>query len=369
MISLKLSRFPLMALAALSLLAALWAGLVRLGWDLPVPVLNLPANHGPLMITGFLGTLICLERSVALMRSWPYGGPLLAAMSSLALLADMPLPTAPLLATAASLFLVAIFVVLCRQHLSDFLLTMGLGAFLWFVGNLLWSAGYPLSRVVPWWIGFLVITIAGERLELSRLTRLSVISRAAFHVCVGVFLLGLAISLWAFGSGLRLSAIALVALALWLLRFDIAWRTVRHVGLPRFMAVCLLSGYLWLGIGGLLCFLFADLFTSGHYYDAVLHAIFLGFVFSMIFAHAPIIFPAISSRPLTYRRAFYAHGALLHLALLLRIGSDLSGNFVSYRWSGIFLVTAILLFLANTAISLIGGERNPLPVAPSSPRG
>jgi len=356
MISLKLSRFPLMALAALSLLAALWAGLVRLGWDLPVPVLNLPANHGPLMITGFLGTLICLERSVALMRSWPYGGPLLAAMSSLALLADMPLPTAPLLATAASLFLVAIFVVLCRQHLSDFLLTMGLGAILWFVGNLLWSAGYPLSRVVPWWIGFLVITIAGERLELSRLTRLSVISRAAFHVCVGVFLLGLAISLWAFGSGLRLSAIALVALALWLLRFDIAWRTVRHVGLPRFMAVCLLSGYLWLGIGGLLCFLFADLFTSGHYYDAVLHAIFLGFVFSMIFAHAPIIFPSITELAMPFRRAFYGHLGLLHVSLLLRVGGDLTLWTGGKKWGGLLNVLSIVLFLVNNIYSVRAGQ-------------
>lgn len=32
--------------------------------------------------------------------------------------------------------------------------------------------GLPLFRSVPWWMGFPVFTIAGERLELGRLQRL-----------------------------------------------------------------------------------------------------------------------------------------------------------------------------------------------------
>jgi hypothetical protein len=92
-------------------------------------------------------------------------------------------------------------------------------------------------------------------------------------------------------------------------------------------------------------------------YDAMLHAIFLGFVFSMIFAHAPIIFPAVTGRPLSYRRIFYLHGALLHLSLLIRIGSDLAGNFFFYRWSGLLNVFAIVIFLANTAYGIsVGGQ-------------
>ena len=346
------ARFPLMALAGFSLLAALWAGLVRLGWDLPFPNTDFPTNHGPLMVVGFLGTLIGLERSVALMRFWPYGAPLLAAVSSLALLFDLPLPVAPVLAAAASLFLIAIFVVLCRQHLSDFLLTMGLGAFLWFGGNLLWFAGYPLRQVVPWWIVFLVLTIAGERLELSRLMRLTLLSRTVFLTAVGLCLLGLAVSLFAFGFGIRLTSVALIALALWLLRCDIAWRTVRQTGLPRYMAVCLLSGYVWLGIGGLLWLLFADLFTAGRHYDAMLHSIFLGFVFSMIFAHAPIIFPSITGLAMPFRQLFYAHVGLLHVSLLLRVGGDLTLWTGGQRWGGLLNVFSILLFLANNIRSV-----------------
>ncbi len=65
-----LSRLPLLALGFLSLLAALWAGLVRMGWAFPPLIATLPAAHGPLMVAGFLGTLSSLERAVALKTRW-----------------------------------------------------------------------------------------------------------------------------------------------------------------------------------------------------------------------------------------------------------------------------------------------------------
>ena len=71
-------RLLFMALAGLSLLAGLWAGMLRLSWPLPLLASTVLPNHGPLMVTGFLGTLIGLERAVALKRRWPYGAPLCA---------------------------------------------------------------------------------------------------------------------------------------------------------------------------------------------------------------------------------------------------------------------------------------------------
>ena len=53
----------------------------------------------------------------------------------------------------------------------------------------------------------------------------------------------------------------------------------------RYVAVCLLAGYFWLAVGGALVALQVA-------YDAALHAIFVGFVFSMVFGHAPVILPA-----------------------------------------------------------------------------
>ncbi len=61
-------RFAIPAGALAALLAGLWAGLVRIGWPRPRLYAPLPAAHGPLMVCGFLGTLICLERAVALNR-------------------------------------------------------------------------------------------------------------------------------------------------------------------------------------------------------------------------------------------------------------------------------------------------------------
>ncbi|HME69219.1 MAG TPA: hypothetical protein VKM54_05055 [Myxococcota bacterium] len=42
-------------------------------------------------------------------------------------------------------------------------------------------------------------------------------------------------------------------------------------------------------------------------YDAILHALFLGFVMTMIFGHAPIIFPALLARPMRFLPAFTLH--------------------------------------------------------------
>lgn len=336
-----------MALAGGSLIAALWTGLGRLGWNLPQPITSMPMGHGPLMVVGFLGTLISLERAVALDRLWAYSAPLFSAVSALALLLDLPLGIAASLAIVASVFLISQFIFLLRQQFSSALATMGLGALLWFGGNALWFAGYSLNRVVPWWVGFLVVTIAGERLELTRMLRLSDWDRAKFFLAIGLVLSGLLSSLIIFNHGIRLSAVGLIALSLWLLRYDMAWRTVCQRGLPRFMAICLLSGYVWLGMGGLLWLTFADSFTAGPRYDAMLHSIFLGFVFSMIFGHATVIFPSITGFPMRFQQVFYGHLALLHLSTLLRITADLGIWIPMQRWGGLLNVLTVLFFLIN----------------------
>ena len=146
-------RFPLMALGLLALLTALWGGLVRLGWNWPLPWPTLFIAHGPLMVCGFLGTLIGVERAVALGVLWPYAAPLLTAVGTLALLTGLP---APPLMTLGSLGLVAIFVVIMRRQCALATGAMALGALLWLVGNTCWLVGWPVPQVVPWWSGFLV---------------------------------------------------------------------------------------------------------------------------------------------------------------------------------------------------------------------
>jgi hypothetical protein len=341
-----------MALGMAALFGASWGGLLRLGWALPSVHLSLASFHGPLMVSGFLGTVIGMERAVALGQRWAYAAPLATALGALTLLVGMPATVGALLMTLGSAGLVVVFGAILRRQWAFFTVVMALGAVLWLVGQLFWLMGWPIYEVVFWWVAFLVLTIAGERLELARLLQLSRSSQVMFGVIMAVVIAGVALATIAFAPGVRVVGIGLVALALWLGWKDIARRTARQPGLTRFIALCLLSGYVWLGLGGLLA-LFSGGAAAGPRYDALLHALFLGFVFAMIFGHAPIIFPAVLGVAVSFRPAFYAHLVFLHVTLLLRMVGDLLPSLPARQWGGLLNVLALLLFLANTGYGVL----------------
>ena len=160
-----------MFLALVTLVAATWAGLIRLGWSLPVFQPALPISHGPLMVAGFFGTLISLERAVAMGKTWTYIGPLISGIGGLLLAIGVPGLIGPMLLTIGSLWLVIIFVVILRQHWVSYMVVMALGAITLLIGNVLWLYGFQVYQIVLWWAGFLIFTIAGERLELGRMVR------------------------------------------------------------------------------------------------------------------------------------------------------------------------------------------------------
>jgi hypothetical protein len=335
-------RVPLMALGMLALLSGLAGGLVRLGWPWPVAA-PLVALHGPLMVAGFLGTVIGLERAVALGRAWAYCGPMASGLGALALAAGVPGGVELML--LGSLVMVAAFVAILGRQVALFTVVMTLGALCWVIGQALWLGGQPVHRVVWWWAGFLVLTIVGERLDLARLQRPTAASRLAFVAAAGVLLVGLGRASLAPDDGMRLVGAGFVALAAWLGACDVARRTVRAAGLTRFIAVALLSGYAWLAVAGLLLLRWPHV-TAGAQYDAILHALFVGFVFSMIFGHAPIIFPAVLGVRVVYRPIFYLPLGLLHASLALRMVGDVASWLAGRQWGGLLNALAIVLFFA-----------------------
>lgn len=359
-----------MALAGVSLLAAMWAGLVRIGWQWPHAGLLPAGQHGAFMVSGFLGTLISLERAVALRQnqrdSRPgtvqasydtrlyYLAPALAGLGSMALLIGLPAQVGRGAIMLGSLGLLALFAVIYRLQPNVANGTMAGGAAAWFIGNAIWLSGSPVSRAVPWWAGFLVLTIVGERLELARVMLWGKAARRYFGLAIATFAGGLLLSLGPgadlFALAVRVCGVGFIMLAAWLWRYDVARRTIRKHGLTRFIAACLLPGYLWLGVGGVLWLWFGGGYSAGPIYDAMLHTIFLGFVFSMIFGHAPVIIPAVLRISVPYRPIFYAHLALLHLSLVVRVAGDLALLPVVRRWGGLLNVVAVLLFLALTLV-------------------
>ncbi|MBE9524898.1 MAG: hypothetical protein IMY76_07345 [Chloroflexi bacterium] len=341
-------RIPLMLFSITALLAAMWAGLIRLGWRWPALQPTLPLGHGPLMISGFLGTLLILERAVAMGKRWPYVGSALSGIGGLMIAFGMYESLGPLLVTFGSFWMVIIFIVVLRKHWASYTLVMGLGALAWLIGNLFWLFSWPVHRFVLWWAGFLILTIVGERLELGRMLQLSRGSKIAFNVGVSIFIVGLVVMMPIYDLGVSIVGLGMLLLALWLLRYDIARRTVRQTGITRYIAVCLLSGYVWMIVSGVIALMFSDV-IAGPIYDAMLHAIFLGFVFSMIFGHAPIIFPAVLEFPVDYRATLYWPLILLHTSLLLRIVGELAGSSGARLWGGLINVISLLIFLGMIA--------------------
>ncbi|UCV18779.1 hypothetical protein [Ferribacterium limneticum] len=338
-------RLPLLFFGMLSLLGGVMAGLARLGWEVPAPAMQAAGVHGPLMIAAFFGTVISLERAVAAGRNWAYLAPLAAGASGIALLAGAPLLLGQILGSLGALGLIAASAVALRRQVAVFTIILTLAAGCWLVGNLIWLATGNISAAVAWWLLFLVLTIAGERLELTRFLPTPPLAQKLFIAIVGVLLLSAV-------AGLdRFFAAGLIALALWLLRYDIARRNIATEGLTRFIAACLLSGYAWLFAAGLLGL--AGAFPPGHEWrDAALHAIGLGFVFSMVFGHAPIIFPAVTRIKIPYHPALYLPLALLHLTLALRVFGGLADNF-DLRHNAALLNGLVLIVFIATLVTLV----------------
>ena len=365
--TLRRRRAPLVALAVVALFAGLWGGLIRLGLQLPSDVTGAAAQHGPLMALGFLGTLVSLERAVALDRSWAYAAPLGAALGALATVMASPGALGPALVSFGGLVLLGAHLALHRKQPSAHNAVMGLGAVAWCAAAIDWVGGAGPSLFAPLLAGFLVLTIVGERLELTRAAHRSARVRMLLLTAIAVFCVGLAVSLGAERPGIRIAGVGLLAQALWLARYDVARRTVRIGGVTRFMASALLTGYVWLACAGVLWITYAPL-SDGPAYDASLHAVFLGFVMSMVFAHAPVIVPAVLRVPVPFTRGFYAHLVLLHLSLAVRlIGGDLAGSTPLWQWGGITGEVAILLFLATTAAAVCRALRQRRQLGPVMP--
>ena len=348
-------RMLLVIPAGLAMLAGIDAGLTLLGVWSPVHSGRLSEAHGVLMVLGFVGTLIALERAVALGKPWGYTAPALMGAGAIAIL----VPAAERGALAAILIgttvLCLVYVPLWQRQRDHAVLVSALGAVLAAGSALLILGGTEVAIALPWLAGFLILTIAGERLELARL---------AMPPTAGIYLVALAFTimlavpattLWP-RAGAALLGLTILALVAWLASYDVARRTVRGAGLPRFAGASMLAGQMWLAVAGGI-WLVAGQPHEGAAYDAVVHAVFLGFTISMIMAHAPTILPAVTKLPLPYRPEMWIPWLLLQVSLAVRLwGGDALGNDTAREIGGAGNAAALLLFFAVAVISVLRGQ-------------
>ncbi|TQL62887.1 hypothetical protein FB460_0678 [Propioniferax innocua] len=336
--------------AAASMLIGLNAGLTRLAVPAPVDSVELGTRHGPIMVFGFMGSLIALERAQALRNPLAYLAPALMSLGALALaIGPSPRLGHILLIDGTLAFTVVVFL-LWRRAPVTLVAVQVLAAVLAAL-----AAAFLFNHEVPAVIGlltaFLVITITAERAELAQLSMGPSATRVPVVVAAGM-------SLGAVGSladseiGARILGATLLLTCGWLLRDDISRRFIRLDGQRRFLGAALLMGTLWLAVAG--CVWLAR-GTGDAAYDTGIHAVFLGFGMSMIMAHAPIIFPTVLSRPLPYRPVMWAPLGMLHVGMVARVVGDLLHLTPLHQTGGIMTVLSMLLFGATAAYSAARG--------------
>lgn len=304
-----------------AVLAAVAGGLFRAGvqWvgtPLPSWFGVAVSQHAFLMIGVFMGTVIGIERAVAVRRTAAYAAPVCTGMAGISLLVGHLDAALWLAATGSVAFVLVNIVVVIRQWAPHTALLL-VAALAWAAASLLHLADWHTGAVIPLWFCLLVLTIAAERLEMTRLMRRRQGAAGLLYgLVVTLMASAVATGFWPVAGGIAYGA-ALAGLAAWLLVFDIARRTIRAQGLSRYMALCLLSGYFWLLLAGLAW----SAMSAGWlgFRDIALHALALGFVFSMMLGHAPVILPAIARIKVLFGWVFYVPLALLHLSLGWRL--------------------------------------------------
>lgn len=338
-----------LAIAA-TLLAGVLGGLQRAGWaPLPAATAQAALQHAALMIGGWLGTVIALERAVALKTTLARAVPWCSAPAAIGLMAGAAVLGAGLLWLAATLYVASSWQLWQRQR-SAHVVVMSLAALSWWAGNtrfLMAGASADLSTLAAWFT-FLVLTIAAERLDLTRLTQRSALAQRLFHAVVALLCAGVLVGFVDERPGGTLVGAAWLALAAWLAHYDIARITLARPGLPRYMALALLAGYAWLAVGGIA---WAALAWGAPVRDAAFHAVGLGFVLSMVMAHAPVILPAVAGVRLRFGLAFYLPLVALHATLLWRL--------LAAPTSGALANALALLWFALTVLGAVLAARQP----------
>ena len=369
-------RLVLLAGGGLGLLAGLDAALLRLGLAAPVGAVNLSTLHGILMLYGFLGTAITLERAVALQSDkhaftwWGYLSPAASGLGVITALIGVAHPGSPFgrlipaaMWIASMALLNLIYLVIWRRQQTFFLLIQILGSVAGLIGITLWGRGFEIPVVIPWWTAFLVLTILGERVEMARISFSSNVIQVRVFVESLVYFTALMVSMFAPEWGYPLTGLALAVLIIDVAAHDIAFRTIRTGGLTKFMAAAMLAGYGWALLAAGIWIVRGQV-LSGYAYDTVVHSLTIGFALSMVMAHAPIIIPAVARRSIPYSPVMWAVWGLLQAGLLIRVlgGARVAlgqGEAVSaWQFGGAVDVLTVLAFVITTMTLIVLGTRD-----------
>jgi len=313
--------------------------------------------HPVIFISGFFGSLLSIERAIGLRKNFLFVIPVSLILGVLLLITFGN----PYLLVASSLLfsIPSIIVFRMGKHLFYFLFS----SVLFFLGNLFFVSGGMRSGALAL-AESLVFYVLAERIELARIIKLKVSDillfvLAFFAVLVGAFLLYFnEINSRFFPSSdnfpFYLIGFADLYLGMWFLLKDVAKRVIKiSGGLSRYSALAILLGHFSLLLGGFFLF-----FGKWRFWGESIHFMTLGFTFSMVFGHAPLIFPQILKIKPFFSRALYFPLSLLHFSVFIRFLSAFFHNLKTLALS-LNSLSILIFFIMMGALSIL--QKTPEP--------
>src|SRR5690554_1760115 len=182
----------------IALLCGLDAALLLLGLPAPITTERLPLIHAPLMVFGFIGTLVVLERAVAARRWGGFSAPAALGLGGLALLSELALAVGQALFVVVFVALLAVYRLVCLRQPSMAIAVASLGALAGLVATSLWLARVAVPTLTQAMTACRVLTIVGERVELARVAPAvnERVERMAFGCSISLAMAALAAPLW-----------------------------------------------------------------------------------------------------------------------------------------------------------------------------
>ena len=367
---------PFMGASITFMLLALTVGIFRLMAQNgigPVVLGGLFALHPLLMVFGFVAGIIVTERIAGVellphtkqtrlslaIPPFIFGGILVETAGYLSGLANVRYVGAALLVVSAVLFLSLLrsFLVIGRERVS--VLFMILAGFALLLASVLSAFSLPAGNVgyVMILLLFPTVFVLGERVELTSLATKSSPTRFV----PALFLVAVVVAIFAFDAWFSTAAVvALAAFAVtgvvfgfFLLAEMSAHSKARVSPFQRYVSGHVGLAYVW-GLAGSVFGIAYSLSTQFVFYDAFIHSLALGFIGFMFLAHGPIILPMVTRAQFDNAKLSYIPLAILMLALVTRIGSELVLLY-SASWllnlfvavSGWLVLIAVVAFFAE----------------------
>lgn len=349
-----------LAVVALLLLSLLGA-FSRLGWPLPAAIAPLATQHGALMICGFFGTLIGLERWILKRFVLGYVSPFLTISGSLALFLFSESFAAVCFLLAAMYQIGAFAWSKQAHHLPTLIQLLGLAV--WGGGCLVWALGRGFTDLSLAWIGFLSLTILGSRLDKIQKanTAMARPSRLEYRILLGsmlCFAVGCLLNLMSQELSYQLCGASFLVSALWYLIFDAAVLPPERQAFLSYFRWGLKLSYGWLWLTGILLLIWGSALPLLAY-DVYLHMILLGFVFGMVFSHLPIMLPELSGLQFRFHNILFAPLFVLHAGLAIRFGVVVFQQHAFFPWFGLINVLALVSLPVTLMLLRVSKKKSP----------